>query len=88
MDRDLVDFSLDLAAKQADVYNLAKDDGSDEGMRVPLGKSGRDILYKKYTDDGTDMLGAELTAFIEAVNGSRSVAVTIEEATRALEIVL
>ena len=81
-------FSLDLAQKQADIYRLAGEDDTAEGLRVPLGKSGKDILYIKKTDTGEDMLGAELAAFLDAVLNDRPVAVTIDEATEALRVAL
>ena len=81
-------FSLDLAEKQADVYRLATGDGHENGMRVPLGKSGKDILYTKVGDTGKDMLGAELSAFLESVINDTPVAVTIDEATEALRVAL
>lgn len=81
-------YSLDLAAKQADVYRLAVPGDNAEGMRVPLGKSGRDILYKKHVDDGKDMLGAELAAFLSSAKGECPVVVTIDEAASALRIAL
>lgn len=80
-------FSLDLAVKQADVYKLAA--GVEEtGMRVPLGKSGKDILYVKKADTGKDMLGAELESFLNAIIYDSSVAVSLEEATEALRVAL
>jgi predicted dehydrogenase len=81
-------YSLDLAAKQADLYSLVTDGGPTEGMRVPLGKSGRDLLYRKKTDNGQDMLGAELTAFLESIIYDRPVAVTVAEASEALRLAL
>lgn len=81
-------FSLDLAEKQADIYRLADETNSSEGMRVPLGKSGKDILYVQRPDSGKDMLGSELSAFIDSVVNDKPVAVTIEEATEALRIAL
>jgi predicted dehydrogenase len=81
-------FSLDLAQKQADIYRLAGADEKAEGMRVPLGKSGKDIIYTKKADNGEDMLGAELAAFLDAVANNRPVAVTIDEATEALRVAL
>ena len=81
-------FSLDLALKQADIYRLAGADDRGEGMRVPLGKSGKDILYTKKSDTGEDMLGAELAAFLDAVIHGWPVAVTIDEATEALRVAL
>jgi predicted dehydrogenase len=80
-------FSLDLAVKQADVYKLAT--GVDEaGMRVPLGKSGKDILYVKKADSGKDMLEAEIESFLNAIIQDSSVAVSLEEATEALRVAL
>jgi len=81
-------FSLDLALKQADIYCLAGPDEKAEGMRVPLGKSGKDIIYSKKTDNGEDMLGAELGAFLDAVIHNRPVAVTIDEGAEALRVAL
>ncbi len=81
-------YSLDLAQKQADLYRLAGDDDPPGGFRVPLGKSGKEIVYSKKADTGEDMLGAELGAFVDAVLDGQPVAVTIEEATEALRIAL
>ena len=81
-------YSLDLAKKQADIYRLADGTNDKEGMRFPLGKSDREIVYVKKADTGEDMLGAELKAFLEAVAGNQPVAVTIEEATEALRVAL
>jgi len=81
-------FSLDLAQKQADLYRLAGSDEPANGLRVPLGKSGQDILYTKKTDTGEDMLAAELNAFLDAVIDDRPVAVTIDEAAEALRVAL
>jgi predicted dehydrogenase len=80
-------YSLDLAAKQADVYRLSEpNDG--EGLKVPLGKSGRDLYYSKITDNGKDMLGAEIESFLVAVSENKPVAVTIDEAAEALRVAL
>jgi predicted dehydrogenase len=81
-------FSLDLAKKQADFYRLADADSTGEGMRLPLGKSGQDLLYRKIADSGDDMLGGELRAFLKAIRDDRPVAVSLEESSRALEVAL
>lgn len=81
-------FSLDLAKKQADIYRLAGESDSAEGFRVPLGKSGKDIVYLKKGDDGRDMLAAELDAFLQAVTEDKPVAVTLARATEALRVAL
>jgi predicted dehydrogenase len=81
-------FSLDLAQKQADIYRLAGADEPADGMRVPLGKSGKDIIYTKKSDNGEDMLGAELGAFLDAVIHDRPVAVSIDEGAEALRVAL
>jgi predicted dehydrogenase len=81
-------FSLDLAQKQADIYRLAGADERADGMRVPLGKSGKDIIYTKKSDSGEDMLGSELGAFLEAVIHDHPVAVTIDEGAEALRVAL
>ncbi|MCM2272161.1 MAG: Gfo/Idh/MocA family oxidoreductase [candidate division Zixibacteria bacterium] len=80
-------YSLDLAVKQADIYKLATDT-TEAGMRVPLGKSGKDILYVKKSDTGKDMLGAEIESFLNAIINDSSVAVSLEEATEALRVAL
>jgi predicted dehydrogenase len=81
-------YSLDLAQKQADLYSLAQPGQPAEGMRFPLGKSGREIIYQKCGDTGEDMLASELTAFLSAVVEDASVAVTITEAAEALRVAL
>ncbi|HVP07136.1 MAG TPA: Gfo/Idh/MocA family oxidoreductase [Candidatus Acidoferrum sp.] len=81
-------YSLDLAEKQADIYRLAGKEDTGFGLRVPLGKSGQDLLYSKKADDGQDMLGTELTAFVEAVLHDKPVAVTVDEGTEALRVAL
>ena len=81
-------FSLDLAKKQADFYKLAGPDGQGEGMRLPLGKSGQDLLYRKVADSGEDMLGEELRSFLHAIRDNAPVAVSLQESCRALEVAL
>ncbi len=81
-------YSLDLAAKQADLYRLAGSGDDPVGMRVPLGKSGKEIIYTKKADSGQDMLGAELGAFLTAVIDDTPVAVSIDEGTEALRVAL
>jgi predicted dehydrogenase len=79
-------YSLDLAAKQADIYRLVEPGEDGDGMRMPLGQSGRELLYSKRPDSGQDMLGAELEAFLKAVRGKQPVAVSLGEAVEALRI--
>jgi predicted dehydrogenase len=81
-------YSLDLAKKQADLYRLASGDSDSEGLRLPLGKSGQDLFYTKVSDDGEDMLGLELDAFLQAIIADGPVAVSLEEATEALRVAL
>ena len=81
-------FSLDLAKKQADLYRLAGPDTPSEGLRLPLGKSGKEISYVKKADNGEDMLAAELSAFLKAVAGKSAVAVTLGQGAEALRIAL
>ena len=59
-----------------------------EGMRIPLGKSGQEIVYTKKIDTGQDMLGAELGAFLMSIIDDTPVVVTVEEATEALRVAL
>ncbi len=81
-------FSLDLAKKQADLYRLAQPGQPVEGFKVPLGKSGRDLVYSKTGDTGEDMLQMELTAFLRAVIDDTPVAVPLEQGTEALRVAL
>ncbi len=81
-------YSLDLAKKQTDIYRLAKSGEKAEGMRIPLGKSGRDIVYQKIDDSGEDMLQMELQSFLNAVIHDKPVAVPMEEAVEALRVAL
>lgn len=81
-------FSLDLSAKQTDIYRLAKSDEKVEGMRFPLGKSDQDVIYTKKIDNGKDMLGGELESFLDAVINNSEVAVPIEQAGEALRVAL
>ncbi len=81
-------FSLDLSAKQADIYHLASDKEAAEGMRFPLGKSGKDVIYIKKEDNGKDMLGYELELFLKAVIEDSDVAVPVEQAGEALRVAL
>ncbi|MCX6826511.1 MAG: Gfo/Idh/MocA family oxidoreductase [candidate division Zixibacteria bacterium] len=80
-------FSLDLAERQADIYQLAdKVGGDDGGMRFPLGKSGRDIVYHKAGNKDDDMLCQELTAFVKAIKENSLPEVTGAEALEALRV--
>jgi len=82
-------FSLDLAKKQADFYRLAgPGQGDGEGLRMPLGNSGKELLYTKVADGGEDMLGGELAAFLRAIQSDGPVAVSLTESIRALEVAL
>ncbi|MDZ4724477.1 MAG: Gfo/Idh/MocA family oxidoreductase [candidate division Zixibacteria bacterium] len=81
-------FSLDLSSKQTDVYRLATHGGKEEGMRIPFGKSGRDIVYTKRTDTGEDMLGAELASFLNAVITGGLPEVSAADACEALRVAL
>ncbi|MFH1687722.1 MAG: Gfo/Idh/MocA family oxidoreductase [bacterium] len=81
-------YSLDLAKKQADLYRLAGPDDAAAGMRIPLGKSGKDVVYSKCADSGKDMLAAELEAFLEAVTNNKDIAVPMDDGLEALRIAL
>ncbi|HWR82923.1 MAG TPA: Gfo/Idh/MocA family oxidoreductase [Candidatus Deferrimicrobium sp.] len=81
-------YSLDLAARQADLYRLSGADDSAAGMRIPLGNSGRHIVYEKRGDPTEDMLKAELTSFLNSIMDDQPVAVSLEEATAALDVAL
>jgi predicted dehydrogenase len=82
-------FSLDLAEKRADIYRLAESDTeSDKGMRIPLGKSGRDIIYSKAGSADVDMLRAELTGFLRAIQAGTAPEVSAGAATEALRLAI
>ena len=81
-------YSLDLAKKQADIYQLAASGEKVEGMRFPLGKSNKEIIYQKKGDTGEDMLQMELRAFLDAVAHDKPVAVTLEDGIKALRAAL
>lgn len=81
-------YSLDLAKRQADLYRLAEPGQPAEGMRVPLGSSGKDVIYRKCSDSGQDMLGAELESFLEAVGEDRDTAVPMDQGLEALRVAL
>jgi predicted dehydrogenase len=81
-------YSLDLAKKQADIYQLSDSSVKVEGMRFPLGKSNKDIIYQKKGDTGEDMLQMELRAFLDAVAHDIPVAVPLQEAIEALRVAL
>ncbi|MCH9024401.1 MAG: Gfo/Idh/MocA family oxidoreductase [candidate division Zixibacteria bacterium] len=80
--------SLDLARKQADFYSLADGKNDRSGARIPLGKSGKEIIYLKKPDTGKDMLESELSSFLKAIIDDRPVAVTVGEGARSLEVAL
>jgi len=80
--------SLDLAKKQADIYQMASSDETVEGFRMPLGKSGKDVIYNKIEDNGADMLGAELASFLTAIKNDTDVAVSVFQASEALRVAL
>ena len=81
-------YSLDLSKKQADMYSLASQDETAEGFRMPLGKSGKDVIYNKIEDNGADMLGAELESFLTAIKNNSDVAVSVFQASEALRVAL
>jgi predicted dehydrogenase len=80
-------FSLDLAERQADIYRLADEvNAGEEGMRIPLGKSGRQIIYNQAVSGDEDMLCRELTDFIMAVQNHSAPEVPGEAAAEALRV--
>ncbi|HSH00747.1 MAG TPA: Gfo/Idh/MocA family oxidoreductase [candidate division Zixibacteria bacterium] len=84
-------YSLDFAGKSADVYTLADSGAAADGggMRIPLGASGKDIVYQKSSVRAEeDMLKMELEAFLAAARGELPVVVSGEQATAALEVAL
>lgn len=81
-------FSLDLAKKQTDLYTLDATDDSEGGMKIPLGESGQNLVYKKVSDDGQDMLGLELKTFLDAIMNDKPVAVSLSDGTEALRVAL
>ncbi len=82
-------FSLDLAEKRADIYRLADDSLDDQsGTRIPLGKSGREILYSKSGNKDDDMLAAELRSFVKAIQNGSTPEIKASEAVEALKTAL
>ncbi|UCD94341.1 MAG: Gfo/Idh/MocA family oxidoreductase, partial [Candidatus Zixiibacteriota bacterium] len=82
-------FSLDLAEKRADIYRLADSDAaSAPGMRIPLGKSGQDIMYRKAGSSDEDMLQLELTSFLHAIQNRTAPEVSAAAATEALRLAI
>lgn len=82
-------FSLDLAEKQTDIYRLADESSRDgDGMRFPLGKSGKDIIYKKAGNKDEDMLEMELTNFLQAIRTGHPPEVAAESAAEALRVAI
>lgn len=80
-------YSLDFTTRQADLYQLATDEHQ-SGLRVPLGKSGREIVYNKVSDTESDMLASELTAFLIAVAEQKAAPVPLSDAIAALQVAL
>jgi predicted dehydrogenase len=82
-------FSLDLAEKRADIYRLSENNTSEEtGMKIPLGKSDRQILYNTAGKKDEDMLCAELVSFINSVANNSEPEVSPRTAACALDIAL
>ena len=81
-------FSLDLAKKQTDLYSLSSKDKGEGGLPIPLGDSGENLVYRKVGDDGQDMLGLELSTFIDSILGDKPVAVSLSDGTEALRVAL
>lgn len=80
-------YSLDFTTRQADLYQLATDEHM-PGLRVPLGKSGRDIVYQKIADTESDMLAMELTDFLDSILHQRPAPVPLKDAIAALRVAL
>ncbi len=82
-------FSLDLAEKRADIYRLADNVNSSEpGMRVPLGKSGHEIIYNKTGSKDDDMLAAELKSFLNVIQTNSTPEITAPDAAEALRVAI
>jgi predicted dehydrogenase len=80
-------YSLDLANKRADIYQLAEGDLKDApGMKFPLGKSGKQVLYNKAGDTDEDMLQTELRSFLEAIKSGGQPKISLRDAAEALRV--
>jgi predicted dehydrogenase len=80
-------FSLDLAERQADIYRLASENTKDDsGTRIPLGKSGHEVIYNKAGARDEDMLCSELAGFLKAVRSGIEPEVTATQAAEALRV--
>jgi len=56
-------YSLDLGARKAEVYQLESDEKAthpEHSKVIPIGDSGKNIVYSQIVPDDTDMLGSEL----------------------------
>ena len=80
--------ALDLAKREADIYRLIPEGSQEEGFRLPMGKSGREILYTKIGDSGGDMLGTELTTFLRVIQGEIPNPIPLADGVRALDVAL
>lgn len=87
-------YSLDFAAKVADIYHLTDEKGMSQNdapdvLSIPMGESGRKIVHqKKSVCAEEDMMKMELESFLAAVRGEAEVAVSGTEALLALEVAL
>jgi len=81
-------YSLDLAKKQADLYQMAESGEEIPGMRFPLGKSDKHVVYTKHQDSGVDMLGSEIESFVKAVINRDEVSVPFSEGLESLRVAL
>lgn len=81
-------FSIDLAARQADMYRILSEPAGEGEISIPLGSSGKQIGYRKIGNADEDMLQAELTSFAESIITDQPVAVSGREGREALAVAL
>jgi predicted dehydrogenase len=86
-------FSLDLAEKQLEVYQLASEKNKNvEGMRIslpaPVGAPAQEIICSKTQSTDTDMLCMELQSFVRSIRDNSDPEICVDQAITALDIAL
>jgi predicted dehydrogenase len=85
--------SMDLGDQTAEIYRLldredAQQDTAGFSTSVDYGDTGKKIVFTKPDIDRYDMLTAELSSFVDSVLDNKPVAVTGDEAMRALRVAM
>ncbi len=84
--------SFDFREPSAELYHLVERDveapSRGRSFSMPLGDTGKEVIYNKPAIESYDMLTAELRSFIESIETGKPVAVSGEEALKALSTAL